>query len=135
MLNESKQLAGIGFKNYGGYFGGVAALDRYDREIQQFMFFKSENCVFFKGVFWEDAILSCCNIDRLYFSLPIISAKSPQLGTNGGGVYYEKTKYPPGLFWYITCPSGLKLKGMECRRIRYNKNMYPKVINPKYKKL
>lgn len=135
MLNKSKKLAGIGFKNYGGYFGGVNALERYDREIQQFMFFKSENCSLFKGIFWEDAILSCCNLDKLYITFPTISAKSPQLGTNDGGVNYEKNKYPPGLFWYIACPSALKLEGISCTRIRYNKNMYPKIINQKYKKL
>lgn len=134
-LDNSKHVGGIGLKNNGGYFGGIVSLGKFNREIQQFMLFKSYNVRKFRGLVYEDAILSCTNFDRIYLEYPSLSVLSPQEGKNEGGVSYDRKKYPPSLFWYITCPSALKIIGLEGKRKRINKYMYPKIINPKYKKL
>ena len=134
-LDNCHAIGGVCFKNNGGYFGGIQALEKYDRELQQFMFLKSKDIRYFKGLYLDDAIYSCSNFDKLYFALPIVSAKSPKLGTNDGGISYNSMKYPPNLFWMAYCPSALKIKGIKGDRFRYNRFMYPQIINSKYKKL
>lgn len=134
-LASSKHLGGIVLKNNGGYFGGIEALKCYNREIQQFMVFKSSDVRYFSGLVYEDAILSCTNIDKVYLEIPYISVLSPKEGENMGGVTYDRKKTPPSLFWYITCPSALEIIGLGGRRKRIKKNMYPTIINEKYKKL
>lgn len=134
-LGSSKHLGGVGLKNNGGYFGGIIALNKPNREIQQFMIFKSDDVRNFNGLVYEDAILSCVNFDKLYLECPCVSVLSPQEGKNSGGVSYDRKKYPPSLFWYVVCPSALKIIGLDGKRKRINKYMYPVIINKKYKKL
>lgn len=132
-LDRCEKLAGLALAIGSGYFGGVHSIHRIERECCCFMVFKSSHVRKFRGIQCEDVILSCDNFDQVYLTYRGACVIMPKRGSNEGGNDYDTKKLPPNLFWHIIAPSSVKVTG-KWGRIRYNKKMYPQIINSKYKK-
>ena len=132
-LDGSDKLACIGLANSDAHFGGIRAFSTVDRDVQQAMLFKSSNVRMFRGLIWEDAILSTDNFDLVYLTLKRVYVQSPVMG-KGSVVEYNKDKTPAAWYWFMVAPTAVKITG-PMSRLSVNKYLYPKIINEEFKKL
>lgn len=132
-LDGSDKLACIGLANSDAHFGGIRAFSTVDRDVQQAMLFKSSNVRMFRGLIWEDAILSADNFDLVYLTLKRVYVQSPVMG-KGSVVEYNKDKTPAAWYWFMVAPTAVKITG-PMSRLSVNKYLYPKIINEEFKKL
>lgn len=132
-LDCSPRLSCISLANGNGYFGGVSSIYKIEREVNQFMMFKTSNIVGFRGLQCEDAIISTDDFHNVYLTFRGACVISPKMNGNDGGVEYNPHKTPPTWFWHMVAPSAVKCTGLYNRK-RFNANLYVCIIDEKYKK-
>lgn len=132
-LESSKVLSGLALAIGSGYFGGVNSMYRIERECCCFMFLKTSTTMRYRGIQCEDVILACDNFDKVYLTYRGACVIMPIRGTNKGGNEYDTQALPPNLFWHVVAPSAVQCVGRWGRK-RFNKKLYPCIINETYKK-
>ena len=136
---KTTNIAGIGFGNEGGYFGGTEGKfsKQYGRTINQAMIINGNKNIKFLGTQNEDYNIILRYFYELFIEIYGVSILTPKRGTNKGGNDYNLSgMYVSNFYSVMLAPSYNKIRIKKGNIILIKKlgNGIPQIISEVYKK-